>query len=98
MTDPASSPPFELNSSGMQARAQVRNGQFVVLSGSEASTETSPSLATHTCARLRPELIAQGAIAEGPRGRLAFTRGAPFKSPSAGAVAVLGQAANGRTE
>ena len=31
MTDPSSSPIFELNSSGVQARAQLRGGQFVVL-------------------------------------------------------------------
>ena len=96
MTDPANSPIFELDSSGVQARAQLRGGQFVVLSGSQARTEAAPSLATHTYASLRPELIAQGAMIEGTRGGLTFARDTPFNSPSAAAVAVLGRAENGR--
>ena len=96
MTDPANSPIFELDSSGVQARAQLRGGQFVVLSGSMARAETAPSLTTHTYASLRPELIAQGAMIEGNQGGLTFARDTPFNSPSAAAVAVLGRAENGR--
>ena len=96
MTDPTDSPVFELNSSGVQARAQLRDGQFVVLAGSQFRAETAPSLATHTYASLRPELIAQGAIVEDIKGGLTFMRDTPFNSPSAAAVAVLGRAENGR--
>lgn len=92
----AGTPIFELNSSGVQARAQLRTGQFVVLAGSLARRNESPALANHSYVSLRPDLVAQGVLADGTDGQLIFTRDAPFSSPSAAAVAVLGRASNGR--
>ncbi|PTA66924.1 DUF4357 domain-containing protein [Deinococcus arcticus] len=94
----ATGPTFKLNTSGVQAQAQVRAGQFVVLAGSTARAEEVPSLANHTYAQLRANLRATGQLVEAGAGQLRFTADTPFASPSAAAVAVLGRTANGKLE
>ena len=99
MTSPQEQAPlFELTTSGVQARAQVRDGHFVVLAGSTARAEEVPSLATHTYAQLRASLIKAGHLVAEGDDRLRFTVDVPFNSPSAAAVAVLGRTANGKLE
>lgn len=56
-------PTFELSSSGAQARAQLRDGQFVVLAGSTARAEVVDSYEKYVPSgykQLRATLIASG--------------------------------------
>lgn len=91
-------PVFELEAMGLRAQGQLRGNRFVVLEGSQARVEEAPSLASHTYAALRTGLLTSGHLIPGEQGSLVFTADTEFASPSAAAVAVLGRAANGRTE
>lgn len=91
-------PTFKLITSGAQARAQIRDGQFVVLAGSLARLEDGPSLAGHVYAALRATLRDSGQLLPKGVDQLEFTTDVPFSSPSAAAAAVLGRPSNGKLE
>jgi hypothetical protein len=78
------------------ARAREIEGEFVVLEGSEATTE---KFVSNTYADLRSKLIEEGALIEVAGSPfLKFTRNVPFSKPSPAAAVVLNRNSNGRTE
>jgi hypothetical protein len=92
---PATTPLFELHSSGVSAQATEASGEFVVLMGSQSrgSVGTQDSYKDQ-----RDTLIANGVLARaGDDKPYVFTRDYPFKSPSAASAVVLGRNDNGRT-
>jgi len=72
---------------------------FVVKAGSQAVTETVPSMQQHVRGMfdLRQEQIANGVLALAD-GLYRFTQDYSFSSPSTAAAVVLGRSANGRIE
>lgn len=75
------------------ATAVLRDGEFIVQSGSTARGDWA-GLAHHNYAGLYSELIRSGALA--PQGdHCVFTESYAFRSPSAAATVVLGRAASG---
>ncbi|MDR9424343.1 MAG: GIY-YIG nuclease family protein [Marinobacter sp.] len=91
---------FELRTPkhGIEAKAMLTDGEFVVLAGSKASPQWRGRSTQHTgYSRLHDELIASGVLK--PEGELAiFTEHYAFKSPSAAAAVVNGRPTNGTTE
>lgn len=93
------SPVFEmrLKELGIVARAQEVDGEFIVLTGSEARPGWSG--AGHGYRQMKQELEASGRIKPGNSTHIAiFQDDHAFSSPSAAAAMVAGRAANGRIE
>lgn len=88
---------FEIrHRSGVHATAVEEDGEFIVLEGSEALSETG--YVNTTYARLKARLIADGALVPTAAGRLRFARPVPFTSPSAAAAVVQDRSSNGRLD
>jgi hypothetical protein len=90
---------FELHNLkyGIDAKAIMENGEFVVQSGSRCRREWSRNSANHNYAKLFAELANTGILAEQDESRI-FTENYAFKSPSAAAAVVTGRPANGTLE
>lgn len=95
-------PVFELNSSGVQARAQLRGGQFVVLAGSTARAEVVDSYEKYVPSgyqQKRADLIASGKLRPAADlSLLELTEDTPFKGSTLAAVVLLGRNADGTRE
>lgn len=92
---------FEIrHKSGVQATAVEEDGEFVVLEGSEALTETG--YVQQSYGGLKEKLIVEGVLVplEVPpgTGKLRFAKPWSFSSPSAAAAVVLDRNSNGRLE
>jgi hypothetical protein len=93
----ATSPIFRLESVGVKAEAREINGEFVVLKGSTARRQGTPSWDTYR--GLRDDLIEAGKLVEANNPELlVFADDVPFGSPSAAATVVRAGNANGRRE
>jgi hypothetical protein len=82
--------------SGIKALAIEGEGEFVVLSGSQAirdSGNQNPNYAT-----LKRDMVEQGVLVQTSDDRYQFSRDYGFRSPSAAAAIVLDRNANGRRE
>lgn len=80
------------------AEAQEIEGDFVVLSGSEAVPEWI-STASHSYLSLHESLFEEGKLVlNANKTKAIFQEDVSFKSPSAAAAVVYGRASNGRTE
>jgi hypothetical protein len=89
------SPLFVLNGSGLTAQAQIINGEFVVLKGSDVSSATKPSL-RQGMQNLRVQLLNEGKINDYVAGgNLQFSANVPFNSPSAASDVILGYSSSG---
>lgn len=89
---------FEIrHKSGIEATAVEEDGEFVVLDGSEALTDTG-FVQNQTYSVLKAKLIADGILVESASGKLRFAKPWSFSSPSAAAAVVLDGARNGRNE
>lgn len=87
---------FEIrHKSGVQATAVEEDGEFVVLEGSEALSETG-FVQNEGYAVLKAKLVTTGVLVEGASGKLRFAKPWSFNSPSAAAAVVLDQSSNGR--
>lgn len=84
-----------LSGKGYSARAELRQGQFVVLKDSLARVDEAPSLGPSSRA-LRVELRDSGVL-ERTESALRFTKDYAFDSPSGAAQAINGANVNGRT-
>lgn len=94
---PSSHERFVLRAKGAEATARVTDDAFVVLKGSTASQQDSPSWDTYKT--LRDNLVEQGLIvphADNPD-LYQFTEDVPFNSPSAAGTVVCAGNTNGRT-
>lgn len=81
---------------GVTAKASEEDGEFIVLEGSGALTDTGYKY-NYTAAQKR-KLVEDGVLVpDGPK-RLRFAKPWSFSSPSAAAAVVLDRNANGRTE
>ena len=78
---------------GIDAIAQLIDGELVVQAGSTARAEWESAGASY--AGLHKELRTSGVITTDANGRGVFTESYAFRSPSAAATVVLGRAANG---
>lgn len=87
-------PLFILEEVGVKATAREVDGKFVVLEGSTARAETTPSFDSNI--KQRDQLIAAGKMAPAEPGFLRFTEDVEFSSPSAAASTVVGGNRNGR--
>ncbi|MBK1885623.1 GIY-YIG nuclease family protein [Marinobacter sp. DY40_1A1] len=91
---------FELRTPkhGIDAKAVLTEGEFVVLAGSRVSPEWRGKTTHHTgYSKLHGELVAGGVIR--PEGELSvFSENYAFRSPSAAAAVVNGRPTNGTTE
>ncbi len=89
---------FELrHKSGVYATATEIDGEFIVLTGSEARKDTNN--AGRGYQDLKSDLVQQAVlVATADPGKYAFTRDYAFTSPSAAAAVVLDRNANGRSE
>lgn len=86
---------FEIrHKSGVKATAVEEDGEFVVLEGSEALTETG--YARQSYGNLKEKLISDGILVADGSQRLKFTKPWSFSSPSAAASVVLDRNSNGR--
>lgn len=91
------SPIFTLEAVGVKAEAREVDGEFVVLKGSTARKQGTPSWDTYKS--LRDDLIAEGKLVDATDpDLLAFADDVPFNSPSAAATVVRAGNANGRKE
>jgi hypothetical protein len=87
---------FEVPRHGLTAQAQEVDGEFTVLTGSDAQPEWIGTDRHPGYQAMHAQLLADGALAV--EGKLArFTRDVVFSAPSAAAAVVAGRAANGRT-
>jgi Domain of unknown function (DUF4357) len=88
---------FEIrHRSGVKACAIETDGEFVVLTGSQALKD--PGYTTNSYASLKADLIRQGVLIPESDGKTyKFTHSYPFKSPSAAGSVVLDRNTNGRT-
>ena len=85
----AVSPGFVVNPVGTRARAQEVDGEFVVLRGSTARKQGTPSRTSYKA--LRDLLVQEGKLVDTPDPSLyMFAEGVPFKSPIAAAAVVFG--------
>ncbi|HEY3430952.1 MAG TPA: GIY-YIG nuclease family protein [Rhodocyclaceae bacterium] len=85
---------FSLQTSGLTARATRTDEGLVVLTGSEAATETRNSL-SNGYRSLRESLIASG-VFQRVDGKYETTKDYLFKSPSQAAAVLVGYSINGR--
>ncbi|QUS36311.1 GIY-YIG nuclease family protein [Falsirhodobacter algicola] len=88
---------FEIrHKSGVKANAVEEEGEFIILEGSQALTDTG--YAQQGYGKLKEKLVSDAVlVADGP-GKLRFVRPWPFSSPSAAAAVVLDRNSNGRIE
>ena len=93
------SPVLSCRGKGVQASGYEASQGFVVKAGSQAVSETVPSMQQHVRGMydVRQELIANGVLALAD-GLYRFTQDYSFSSPSTAAAVVLGRSANGRIE
>lgn len=88
---------FEIrHKTGIMAEAVEEGGEFIVLEGSQALTNTGKVQQSY--AGLKRTLIAEGILVPLRVGILTFAKPYPFNSPSAAAATVLDRNSNGRTE
>jgi len=88
---------FEIrHKSGVQATAVEEDGEFIVLEGTEALTDTG--YVQQIYGGLKEKLIADRVLVPHGPDKLRFVRPWPFGSPSAAAAVVLDRNSNGRTE
>ena len=92
-------PLFELESKkhGLHAEAREIDGDFVVLTGSQARIQWC-GVEGHSYQSLHHQLAEAGALIPNGAGNLTFKEDYPFRSPSAAAAVILGRASNGRME
>lgn len=89
------SPTFILSTGSVVAQAQKINGQFVVLKGSGAYKDDSPSLPSYD-RKTRAQLLAEGKLAADlQNGELVFTQNVSFNSPSSAGAAICGYKVSG---
>ena len=86
---------FELKMKNVSAQMAVVDDKYVVLKGSTAVLENSPSIPP-ALVKLRQELVERGIMKDEGNGMYTFMQNEPFNSPSYAAVAIVGGAANGR--
>ncbi|MEX3015500.1 GIY-YIG nuclease family protein [Gymnodinialimonas hymeniacidonis] len=87
---------FEIrHKSGVQATAVEEDGEFVVLEGSEALSDTG-YVQNPGYASLKDKLVANGVLVSDGPGRMRFVKPWGFNSPSAAAAIILDQSSNGR--
>jgi len=95
------SPIFEIASKklGVKAQAQEVAGEFVVLSGSQAtSTWKQKASSGSSYGKLHEALLRRGKLTPNVNDDLAtFVEDTPFSSPSAASAVIYGRADNGRT-
>ncbi|MGZ9810359.1 GIY-YIG nuclease family protein [Pseudoroseicyclus sp. H15] len=91
-------PEFEMGqkSTGINARALLSDGEFVVLAGSQARHEWVGIPSGYQT--LYAELVDQGVLGPQTGDKRLFLDNYAFSSPSAAAAVILGRAANGTTE
>lgn len=83
---------------GLTAQAELSDGEFVVLKGSQARLEWSSASRGHTTYRdLHEQLLASGVLRRDGE-VCVFTENYAFTSPSAAAAVVNGRPANGRLD
>jgi hypothetical protein len=88
---------FRLAKYGIEARAQEADGEFTVLSGSDARSSWNREDKKAGYRGLYDRLFDEGSLVLSPDGsKASFTRDVAFNSPSAAAAVVAGRAANGR--
>lgn len=89
---------MDLPKVGVTATAQVVDGEFTVLEGSEARASWTGT-GTHNYRRLREKLEQDGTLEPLLDGsNMRFARNHVFASPSAAAAVVAGRVSNGRTK
>jgi hypothetical protein len=86
---------FTFTESGTSARAREVNDEFVVLEGSLARINETPSCSV-SIHRRREQLIADGRLVPTENGFYRFTADTAFDSPSGAGVAVYGGHVNGK--
>ncbi|MGB3460786.1 MAG: DUF4268 domain-containing protein [Rhodanobacter lindaniclasticus] len=91
------SPVYEIKSQKQNLLATARevDGNFIVLTGSQARSEWIGQY--HSYQTLRQQLIDGGSLEPADDGSLHFTRDVSFSSPSAASAVVFGRPDNGRT-
>lgn len=87
---------FYIKTKSFKATMQETDQGYIVIKGSEAKNELSPSC-TDTYRNLRRKLL-ETQILVSQNGQLVFAEGAVFDSPSAASNMVLGRNSNGFTE
>lgn len=88
---------FHLRAKGIRALGHESPAGFVVKAGSTAVVAEVPSIHDFL-KRLRADLIGQGVLAPGEKGKLVLTQDYTFSSPSNAAGVLLGRSSNGRVE
>ena len=89
------SPEFVLETVGMKARAREIEGQFIVLKGSTARLQGTPSWTAYK--QLRERLITEGTLVPSDEaGTLKFAEDTSFNSPTAAAAVIIAANVNGR--
>ena len=83
---------------GVEAKGLYTSEGFVVLASSVGRLENAPSLKGTSDERYRQRLIDSGVMEVIPEGKVAFPRDHLFRTPSGGAIALLGRACNGWLE
>lgn len=81
---------------GLKAEAREIDGEFVVLSGSDAAKDWTGQ-SDHSYSRRHAQLIKSGKLVPGDKGHLRFGEDVAFRSPSAASAVILGRQDNGRT-
>ncbi|MEO1185901.1 MAG: GIY-YIG nuclease family protein, partial [Cyanobacteria bacterium J06636_27] len=90
------SPIFYMKTSGVEAKAQELDGEFIVLKGSNARRETVESFSKRSI-ELRQRLIEEGKLINNSSEEyLEFVEDVYFTSPSAAADTIAGRSCNGR--
>jgi len=83
-----------LSERGAKGKGQEADDGFVVLKGSQARVEETPSIHKYM-SEMRQQLLSRQVLKE-ENGVLVFTQDYRFKSPSTAAGVLVGGAANGR--
>ena len=91
------SPLFVLKTGDAAATAKLIHGEFIVLQGSLARKESTPSIHTYL-EKMRQKLRAAKVLEEISGGHSRFTVNYAFKSPSTAAGVVTGRSSNGRQD
>lgn len=94
LIDTAAAPKLTMSEVGTLATAREIDGNFVVLKGSTARRQGSPSWDSYVT--LRDELVAQGKLVASNDERYEFAEDVEFSSPSAAAAVVAAANRNGR--
>ena len=81
---------------GLEAQAREIDGEFVVLSGSDAAKDWTGT-SDHSYSRRHTQLVKSGKLVPGDKGHLRFIEDVAFRSPSAASAVILGRPDNGRT-